>query len=115
MPRVKGGVPAHRKHRKIIKKAKGYKGTRSKLFGRANEAVIRAGESAFHGRKLRKRNFRKLWISRISGALTGYDINYSRFIEGLKNKNIDINRKMLSEIAISDPEGFKSVVETVLK
>lgn len=113
MTRVKGGPRARRRHKKILKLAKGYKESRSKTFKRANEAVLRAGEHAFAGRKLRKRNMRRLWITRISGALNDYDINYSRFISGLKKANIELNRKMLSELAISDPKAFKAVVEKV--
>jgi len=115
MPRVKGGPRARAKHKKIIKKAKGYRMTRSKLFRRANEAVLRAGEHAFHGRKEKKRDFRRLWIQRISAALTDFDINYSRFIHQLKEKNIRLNRKMLSTLAIFDSEAFESVVEEAKK
>ena len=115
MTRVKGGPRARHKHKKIIQQAKGYRGSRSKLFKRAHEAVIRAGEHSFAGRKLRKRDMRRLWITRISGALTGYDINYSRFIKGLKDAEIDLNRKTLSEMAINDPKAFKEVVKTVAK
>jgi len=115
MTRVKGGARAHQRHKKILKAAKGYRMTRSTLFRRANEAVMRAGEHAFHGRKERKRDFRKLWIQRITAALTTFDINYSRFIALLKKKDIKINRKMLSQLAIIDPEGFKSVVEEAKK
>lgn len=111
MPRVKGGPRARKKHKKVIKSAKGYRMTRSKLFKRANEAVLRAGEHAFHGRKERKRDFRRLWIQRISAALTDYDLNYSRFINLLREKDIRLNRKTLSQMAIIDPEGFKAVVE----
>lgn len=115
MPRVKGGPRAHKKHRDVIKKAKGYRMTRGKLFKRANEAVMRAGEHAFHGRKERKRDFRRLWIQRITAALSEYPINYSRFIAGLKAKNIKLNRKSLSQLAIMDPEGFESVVQQVME
>ena len=110
MPRSTAGVRTRRRHKKVIKLAKGYRGSRSKLYKRANEAVIRAGEHAFHGRKKRRRDMRRLWITRISGALTKYDINYSRFIAGLKKANIDLNRKMLSELAINDPQAFEQVV-----
>lgn len=111
MPRVKGGARARRKHKKIVKLAKGYRGTRSKTFRRAKEAVIRAGEHAFAGRKQRRRDLRRLWITRINAALDGHDINYSRFIKGLKDAKVDLNRKVLSEMAINDPEAFKKVVE----
>jgi len=115
MPRVKGGPRAHRRHKKILKLAKGYRGTRSKLFKRANEAVIRAGEHAFHGRKKRRRDLRQLWITRISGALHDKGINYSQFVNGLKTTNIQLNRKMLSQMAIEDPKAFDAVVEKVKK
>ena len=110
MTRVKGGPRAHRKHKKIIKLAKGYRGSRSTNFRRAREAVLRAGEHAFTGRKLRKRDMRRLWISRLNGALTGKGINYSRFIEALKTAKIDLNRKTLSEMAINDPSSFEKIV-----
>jgi large subunit ribosomal protein L20 len=115
MPRVKGGPAGHRKHRKVVKLAKGYRGSRSKLFKRANEAVLRAGEHAFAGRRKRRRDIRTLWIARINAALTGYDINYSRFIAGLKDLNINLNRKMLSETAINDPKAFEEIVTRVIK
>ena len=115
MTRVRGGPRAHKRHKKILKAAKGYRGTRSKLFKRAHEAVLRAGEHAFAGRKKRKRDMRRLWITRISGALSDKGINYSRFIKGLKDANIDLNRKMLSEMAINDPSSFDKIVDTVKK
>lgn len=113
MPRVKRGPRGTRRRNKILAKTKGYRMSRSTLLKRAKEAAMRANEHAFAGRKRRKRDIRTLWITRISAALTPYDINYSRFIKGLKDANIDLNRKMLSEMAINDPEGFKQVVETV--
>ena len=111
MPKTKGGPRARQRHKKILKKAKGYKESRSKTVKRAKEAVVRAGEHAFAGRKERKRQMRSLWISRISGALTEKKLNYSRFIKGLKDANINLNRKMLSEMAINHPEAFDEVVE----
>lgn len=111
MPRVKGGFRTRRTHKKILKMTKGYRGTRNRLFKRANEAVLRAGEHAFAGRKKRKRDMRRLWISRINGALTPYDIKYSRFIDALNKANITLNRKMLSEIAISDATAFETIVK----
>lgn len=113
MTRVKGGFRAHRRHKKIIKQAKGYRLTRSKLFRRANEAVKRAGEHAFAGRRKRRRDMRRLWIARINGALTEHNVKYSTFIDGLKKANIDLNRKMLSEIAINDPKAFGEIVAKV--
>jgi large subunit ribosomal protein L20 len=115
MARVKGGPRAHKRHKKILKLAKGYRGTRSTNFRRAHEAVLRAGEHAFRGRKEKKRGFRRLWIARINGALTQHGINYSRFINGLGKANIELNRKMLSEMAIRDPKGFEEVVEKAKK
>ncbi len=115
MTRVKGGPSARKRHKKIIKQAKGYRGSRGTLYRRSKEAVIRSGEHEFAGRKLRKRDMRRLWITRISGGLSEYDINYSRFIAGLKKANIDLNRKMLSEMAITDPKAFEMVVEKVKK
>lgn len=115
MSRVKGGPRAHAKHKKILKMAKGYRMSRSKLYKRANEAVIRAGEHAFAGRKLKKRNMRRLWITRLNGALSKYGVKYSRFISGLNKANISLNRKVLSEMAINDPKSFGKVVEAVKK
>ena len=111
MARTKTGTVRRKRHKKILEETKGYKGTRSKLFKRAHTAYIRAGEHAFAGRKLRKRDMRKLWIQRINAALNPFDLSYSRFIHLLKEKNIQLNRKMLSEIAIHDPEAFKKIVE----
>jgi large subunit ribosomal protein L20 len=115
MARVKGGPRAHQIHKKVILAAKGYRMTRSKLFKRAQEAVLRAGEHAFHGRKERKRDFRRLWIQRITASLRGFDINYSRFIKALLDKKIELNRKTLSQMAVLDPEGFGKVVEVATK
>ena len=115
MTRVKTGVVRRKRHKKILKATKGYKGTRSKLFRRAHEAYIRAGEHAFAGRKMRKREMRKLWIQRINAALTPFGISYSKFINLLTKKNIKLNRKMLSEIAIKDPETFGKIIEVVQK
>ena len=111
MTRVKTGVVRRKKHKKILKATKGYRGTRSKLFKRAHEAYLRAGEHAFAGRKIRKREMRKLWIQRINAALTPFGISYSRFINLLVKKNIRLNRKTLSEIAIRDPETFAKIVK----
>lgn len=113
MARVKGGPRAHARHKKYLKMAKGYRMTRSKLFRRAHEAVIRAGEHSFAGRKERRRDLRRLWIARINGALTSYNIKYSRFIDALKKANINLNRKMLSELAINDPKAFEKIVDSV--
>ena len=111
MPRATN-APASRKRRKRrLKLARGFRGGRSKLFRTATEAVDRAATNAYTHRKQKKRQFRRLWIARISAACTEHDINYSSLMNGLKKANIDINRKMLSEIAIHDPDGFKALVE----
>lgn len=116
MPRSKGsGVRTRRRHKKILNMAKGYRGTRSKLQKRAHEAVLRAGEHAFEGRRNRRRDMKKLWIIRINAALFSYGIMYSRFMNGLKKAKIELNRKMLAEVAINDPEAFEVVVEKVKK
>lgn len=115
MARVKRGVNARKYHKKILKLAKGYYGGRSKLFKTANESVIRALRNAYIGRKLKKRDFRKLWIARINAATRINGLSYSRFINGIKIAGIDINRKMLSEIAIHDPKAFTEIVEVAKK
>jgi large subunit ribosomal protein L20 len=110
MARVKRAVNAHKKRRKIMKLAKGYFGSRSKLYRIANQSVIRALSSAYVGRKLKKRDYRKLWIARINAAARMNDISYSRLINGLKLAGVDINRKMLAEIAINDEAAFTQIV-----
>jgi large subunit ribosomal protein L20 len=115
MARVKRAVNARKYHKKILKLAKGYYGGRSKLFKTANESVIRALRNAYIGRKLKKRDFRKLWIARINAATRINGLSYSRFINGIKIAGIDINRKMLSEIAIHDPKAFTEIVEVAKK
>jgi large subunit ribosomal protein L20 len=115
MARVKRAVNARKKHKKILKLAKGYYGGKSKLFKTANESVLRALRNAYIGRKLRKRDFRKLWIARINAATRMSGLSYSRFMNGMKLAGIDINRKMLSEIAINDPKAFAELVEVAKK
>ena len=112
MARVKKAINAKKKHRKVLKLAKGYYGQKSKVFKAANPAVMRALRSSYVGRKLRKRDFRKLWIARINAGTRANGLSYSKFINGLKKADININRKMLSEMAIHDPEGFTKLVET---
>lgn len=112
MARVKGGMNAKKKHKKVLKLAKGFYGQKSKVFKAANPAVMRALRSAYVGRKLRKRDFRKLWIARINAGTRVNGMSYSKFINGLKKSEININRKMLSEMAIHDPAGFADLVET---
>ncbi len=111
MARVKKGVNARKRHKKVIKLAKGYRGSNSKLFRPANQAVIKALSHAYKGRKLRKRDFRKLWIARINAAARSNGMSYSKFIYGLKKAGVQINRKMLSEIAINDEKGFSELID----
>ena len=111
MARVKKGVNAHKRHKKILKQAKGFYGSRHKIFTAANPAVMRALRSAQMGRKLRKREYRSLWITRINAAARMNDISYSRLMNGLKVAGVEVNRKMLSEMAIHDPAGFAKMVE----
>ena len=111
MARVKKGVNAKKRHNKILKLAKGYYGSKHKIFKAANPAVMRALRSAQMGRKLRKREYRKLWIARINAAARMNGISYSRLMNGLKVAGVEINRKMLSEMAIKDTKGFTQLVE----
>ena len=111
MARIKGGVNAKKKHNRILKLAKGYRGARSKQYRVAKQSVMRALASSYAGRKERKRQFRQLWIARINAAARMNGLSYSKFMHGLKLAGIDINRKMLSEMAVNDAEGFKSLAE----
>ena len=111
MARIKGGMNARRKHNKVLKLAKGYRGARSNQYRIAKQSVMRALNSAFAGRKERKRQFRQLWIARINAAARMNGISYSKFMYGLKLAEIDINRKMLAEMAVNDAEGFASLAE----
>ncbi|MCI5502066.1 MAG: 50S ribosomal protein L20 [Lachnospiraceae bacterium] len=111
MARIKGGLNAKKKHNRVLKLAKGYRGARSKQYRVAKQSVMRALTTSFAGRKERKRQFRRLWIARINAAARLNGLSYSKFMHGLKLANIDLNRKMLSEMAISDPEGFAALVE----
>lgn len=111
--RIKGGPRGHRKKVKLLGLAKGYRGARSKLFKKANEAVVRSGEHAFFGRRIRRRDFRRLWTARLNAALSSESIMYSRFIAGLKKSGIELDRKSLSELAYSDMDGFKEVLSIV--
>ena len=112
MARIKGGLNAKKKHNRILKLAKGYRGARSNQYRVAKQSVMRALTSAYAGRKQKKRQFRQLWIARINAACRMNGMSYSKFMYGLKKAEVEINRKMLSEMAINDPEGFKSLVET---
>ncbi|MBQ8955826.1 MAG: 50S ribosomal protein L20 [Lachnospiraceae bacterium] len=111
MARIKGGMTAKRKHNRVLKLAKGYRGARSKQYRVAKQSVMRALTSAFSGRKQRKRDFRKLWIARINAAARLNGINYSNLMHGLKLAGVDINRKMLADIAVNDADGFKDLAE----
>ena len=111
MARVKRGVNTKKRHKRILKQAKGYFGAKSKLFKPANQAVMKSLNYAYIGRKLRKRDFRKMWIARINAAARQNGMSYSKFINGLKKANIEVNRKMLSEMAIHDADGFSKLVE----
>ena len=111
MARVKGAMATRKRRNKVLKLAKGYWGGKSKLFKTAKEAVMKSGQYAYIGRRLKKRDFRKLWITRISAACKMNGINYSQFMNGCKKAGITLNRKMLSEIAIHDAAGFTAIVE----
>lgn len=115
MARVKGALSTRKRRKKILKAAKGYWGAKSKHFKMAKQAVLKSGNYAYIGRKQKKRDFRSLWITRISAACKMNGINYSRFMYGLKKSGIEMNRKALSELAITDPEAFKILVETAKK
>ena len=115
MARVKKGVNAHKRHKKVLKMAKGYYGAKSKTFRAAKPATMRALRSAYVGRKNKKRDYRSMWIARINAAARMNDMSYSKLIGGLKAANIDINRKMLSEMAINDSAGFTALCETAKK
>ncbi len=111
MARVKGGMNAKKKHKRVLKLAKGFRGARSKQYRIAKQSVMRALNSAYAGRKQRKRQFRRLWIARINAAARLNDISYSKFMYGLKLAGIDLNRKVLSEMAVSDAAGFAKLAE----
>lgn len=111
MARVKGGVHAKKNHKNVLKKAKGYYGNRSRTFRAANEAVMHAGQYAFRDRRARKGEMRKLWIQRINAACRLNDITYSRFIGGLRAAEIEVDRKVLADIAVVDPAAFTALVE----
>ena len=115
MARVKRAMNSRKKHKKVLKLAKGYYGGKSKLFKTANESVIRALRNAYVGRRLKKRDYRRLWIARINAATRMNGLSYSRFMNGLKLAGVDINRKMLSEIAIHDAKAFADLVEVAKK
>ena len=113
MPRVKRGTLTHKKHKKIIERAEGYFGGRRKLYKTAKEAVRHAMQYAYRDRRTKKRVFRQLWIARINAATRGLGVTYSKFMAGLKKAQIDIDRKVLADMAVHDPAGFSAVVEKV--
>ena len=115
MARVKGAMMTRKRRNKVLKLAKSYWGSKSRHFKMAKQAVMKSGNYAYIGRKHKKRDFRRLWITRISAACKSCDINYSRFMNGLKKAGIELNRKMLSEMAIHDPASFNALVETAKK
>ena len=111
MARIKGGVGAKKRHNRVLKLAKGYRGARSKQYRVAKQSVMRALTSSYAGRKQRKRQFRQLWIARINAAARMNGLSYSKLMHGLKLAEVDLNRKMLSEMAVNDPAGFAKIVE----
>lgn len=111
MPRVKRGVTAHRRHKKILDMAKGYYGARSRVFRVAKQAVIKAGQYAYRDRRQRKRQFRALWIARINAEARQHDLSYSRFINGLKKANVEIDRKVLADLAVFEKPAFAALAE----
>ena len=113
MPRVKRGVTARARHKKILALAKGYRGRRKNVFRIAKQAVMKAGQYAYRDRRTRKRVFRALWIARINAAARGLGITYSKFMAGMKKASIEIDRKMLAELAVNDPAAFGSIVDKV--
>jgi|SRR5690554_5737907 len=115
MPRVKRGIKARRRRKKVLKLAKGYYGAKSKLYRAANQAVMRSLHYAYRDRKTRKRNFRRLWITRINAATRKDGLSYSRFINGLKKANVDIDRKMLADMAVRDENAFSELVSIAKK
>lgn len=113
MPRVKRGVTARARHKKVLALAKGYRGRRKNVYRIAKQAVMKAGQYAYRDRRNRKRVFRRLWIARINAAARSHGVTYSRFMAGIKKAAIEIDRKMLSEMAVNDPAAFGSIVEQV--
>ncbi len=113
MPRANSSVPRHRRHRKIIKQAKGYFGARSRTFKSAKDAVVKAGLYAYRDRRQKKRMFRRLWIQRINAAARLNGMSYSAFINGLKQNGIELNRKVLADMAVSDPQSFTDLVKSI--
>lgn len=115
MTRIKRGVSAHRRHQKVLKAAKGYRGLRSRTFTQAKNAMMKAGQHAYRDRRLKKRVFRRLWITRINAACRAHGVQYSRFINGLTLKNILVDRKILADLAVFEPDTFKAVLDAAMK
>lgn len=113
MPRSNSSVPRHRKHRKIVNRAKGYYGARSHNYRTVKDAVARALVYAYRDRRQRKRQFRRLWIIRINAAVRIYGLTYSKFIHALKEKSIDLDRKILADMAVNDPDSFEALIKTL--
>ena len=113
MPRANSSVPRHRRHRKIVKQAKGYYGARSRTFKSAKDAVVKAGLYAYRDRRQRKRQFRRLWITRINAACRLNGTTYSTFINGLKTNGIDLDRKILADMAVNDPQAFTALTDSL--
>ena len=112
MPRAKGGVVTHRRHKKIIRMAKGHRGLRHKIFRQANESVMHAGRYAYEHRRDRKGDFRKLWIMRINAAARDYGLSYSRLINGLTKAGVEVDRKAMADLAVRDRTAFSAIVDT---
>ena len=115
MARIKGAMMTHKRRKKTLKLAKGFYGSKSKHFKMAKQQIMKSGNYAFAGRKMKKRQFRNLWITRINNAVRPLGMNYSTFMNGLKKAGVELNRKMLSEMAIHDPASFNALVETAKK
>lgn len=113
MARIKRGVTSHRRHKKVLKLTKGHRGGRSTLIREAKSSLLHAGQYAFEGRKQRKRDMRRLWITQIGNALRAEGLSYSRFMSNLKSKNVGLDRKILAEIAVNHPEDFKKLISQV--
>ncbi len=113
MPRSNSSVPKHRRHRRLVKQAKGYYGARSRNFRTAKDAIIRAWSYAYRDRRQRKRQFRRLWITRINAAARLHNLSYSKFIHALAEHRIELDRRMLADMAVNDPQGFETLVKTV--
>lgn len=111
MPRAKGGTTTRKRHKKVLERAKGYRGSKSKLFRRANEQMLHSLSYAYRDRRQRRRNFRKLWITRINAAARLNGMSYSRFMSGLKTAEINIDRKILADLAVNDAKAFSDLVE----